>query len=286
MLSYRHSYHAGNHADLIKHLVQTLLIENLKCQNQPFVYIDTHSGGGLYDLSDEQANKTGEYKDGIAKLVLRGFNKSMPKPYTEMVMALNADQPKLRFYPGSPLIAQKLLRKQDQIKLFELHNAEAENLFNNMQGDARVKIFNQNGFDSLAGILPPEQNRGLVLIDPSYEVKQDYQDLVDAVSAALAKWPQGIFAIWYPVLGKARDQSQMLLEHFAKAASGNLLLAELAVEAQQQEFGMHGSGMAVFNAPENLQAEIEKHLKFIHQRIAKKVDGEKQGQYRTEWIKK
>ncbi|PVZ68435.1 23S rRNA (adenine(2030)-N(6))-methyltransferase RlmJ [Pelagibaculum spongiae] len=285
MLSYRHSYHAGNHADLIKHLVQTLLIEKLKTKDKPFIYIDTHSGGGLYDLASEQANKTGEYHDGIAKLVNRGFSKSMPLPFAELVRELNADQKKLRFYPGSPLIAQKLLRPQDKLLLMELHSKEVEVLQKNLQGDRRTRVLNQDGFASLIGALPPKPARGMVLIDPSYELKEDYYHLVETITDSVKRWPTGTFAIWYPILGKQRDRSGWLLRKLEKICQSNLLVAELTVDEQQPEFGMHGSGMAIINAPYQLDQNIEKHLELIHPKIAKNVDGKKLGGWKIQWIK-
>lgn len=267
LLSYRHSYHAGNHADVLKHSVMSLIIEKLKEKNKPFVFIDTHSGAGMYDLTTEQALKRSEFKTGIGKLLPGKSQFPELKDYFDLIMKLNPEN-HLRWYPGSPRLAAHLLRKQDRIILMELHNTEIDNLQKNMRGDVRIEIHHRNGFEGLVGILPPIPARGLVLIDPAYEVKEDYQQVVTSVQEASLRWPTGIYVIWYPILSAQRDRSSVMLQRLGKCDFKNLLVAELSVREQQQDVGMHGSGMVIINAPWQLDQRLTTLLPRLSHHLA------------------
>ncbi|MCU4674893.1 23S rRNA (adenine(2030)-N(6))-methyltransferase RlmJ [Catenovulum sp. 2E275] len=256
MLSYRHSFHAGNHADVLKHLVQLGVIEKLKQKNKPFVYLDTHSGRGIYDLASDEANKTSEYKQGIEQLLSQ--HSGRPELVQNYLDLLGVDkQGNCSQYLGSPELARLSLRDTDSLVLMELHNNEIRLLKQNMRADERVSVHHRDGFEGLGACVPPKPARGLVLIDPAYEVKQDYQQVVKQVSAAYKKWATGIYLIWYPVLASSRDYSHSLIKQLSAQGFKNMLKIELAVSEQQQDFGMHGSGMLVINAPFQLDLQIK-----------------------------
>lgn len=279
MLSYRHSFHAGNHADVLKHVTQVLILEKLKAKAKPFVYVDSHSGAGLYRLDSAEARKTAEYESGIGRLWSQQASFPEIATYLALIKALNADGG-LRCYPGSPAIASELLRERDQLVLMELHNREVELLRKNMGRDSRVSLHHRDGFEGLAAILPQPLRRGLVLIDPSYEIRGDYQQVVDSVVLSWQKWPVGIFAIWYPILSRQRNRSGWLLEQLAKIPFANLLVAELAVTDQAEDYGMHGSGVVIINAPWQLDQQLMALLPRLHLSLAQ----EGQGQTRVEWL--
>ncbi len=279
MLSYRHSFHAGNHADVLKHATQALILEKLKAKDKPFVYVDSHSGAGLYRLDSEEARKTAEYETGIGRLFAQLDDYPELSSYGAVIRQLN---PKgaLKYYPGSPAIAEAMLREQDQLVLMELHNREIDVLRKNMGRDRRATIHHRDGFEGLSAILPLAVRRGLVLIDPSYEIKEDYQDTLDAVISAWKKWPVGIFAIWYPILSRKRDRSRWLLEQLSRVPFANLLVAELAVSEQAEDYGMHGSGMVIVNAP----WQLDEHLSTLLPRLKDCLTPNGQGQCRVEWL--
>ncbi|MBU3823656.1 MAG: 23S rRNA (adenine(2030)-N(6))-methyltransferase RlmJ, partial [Candidatus Oceanisphaera merdipullorum] len=270
MLSYRHGFHAGNHADVLKHAVQSLILEALSVKDKGFSYIDTHAGAGGYELAHEWTQKKSEYLTGIAPLwqareqwpELVGYFAAISAMNRAMNTDGSLDNPEqLDFYPGSPKVAEYFKRPQDSLTLMELHNNEVELLRENMapQGgrsrshySARSKgptIHHQDGFSGLIGLLPPTLKRGLVLIDPPYELKEDYQTLVETLTQAYKRWPIGIYAIWYPLLAKDVDRSGALKTALASSGFKDILCAELSVSEQAQDFGMYGSGMMILNPP-------------------------------------
>lgn len=279
MLSYRHAFHAGNHADVLKHLTQCLIFESLKRKNKAFVCIDTHAGGGLYDLQADQAQKTSEYTGGIAQLWHEQDQWPTLKPYFKCVQAHNKNG-QLQYYPGSPEISRLMLREQDRLMLMELHNNEVEVLRDNMQGDERVAIHHRNGYEGLTALLPPTIRRGLVLIDPPYELQEDYMAVVNTVKEAHKRWATGTYAIWYPLLARQRDKSRMMLRELKRGGYKNLLIAELSTEAQADDYGMHGSGMAIINAPWQLDQQLESVLTDLAQRLGTN----NQGSSRVKWL--
>lgn len=267
MLSYRHSYHAGNHADVFKHIIMLLIIEKLKEKDKPFVFIDTHSGAGLYDLTSEQAMKRSEYETGIGRLLQTKEQFPELCDYFELISLLNPGHRLIR-YPGSPRIAAHLLHKRDRLILMEFHNSEIEHLRKNMRGDNRICIHHRDGFEGLVAVLPPEPARGLVLIDPAYEVKEDYKRVVSCMQEAYRRWSTGIYTIWYPILSTHRDKSSSMLQQLGQCDFKNLLIAELSVGEQRQDFGMHGSGMAIINAPWQLDQQLESILRKLYKVLA------------------
>ncbi|MBK5964086.1 23S rRNA (adenine(2030)-N(6))-methyltransferase RlmJ [Thiocystis minor] len=247
MLSYLHGFHAGNHADVLKHAVLALLLDALLVKPKSLVFLDSHAGSGVYDLTSKQARKTNESANGIGRLWAR--QESFPElaRYFDAIAALNPDGGYAR-YPGSPQLARHCLRADDRLILMELHKAEVQTLRHALGGDPRVNIHHRDGFEGLTALLPPKPPRGLVLIDPPYEVKTDVDRVANCLAAAHARWPAGSYAIWYPRLGVQRDQAARLMRKLSREIP-EFLIAELAVRPQTDDFGMHGSGMAIVNPP-------------------------------------
>jgi len=255
LLSYRHSFHAGNFADVIKHIVIVEVIEYLSQKDKAFVYIDTHAGAGLFHLKSEHAAKLQEYSNGIAKL--KPENWPELASYLACISSFNADG-SLQYYPGSPVIAQQLLREQDKAWLYELHPADFELLEDNIGHDRRIRLRQEDGFKGLPGLLPPLSRRGLILIDPPYEMKTDYDTVFKTVSHSHRKFATGTYAIWYPVVDRHRiDQLQ---DKFIRSGIKNIQRFELGLSADSVKRGMTASGMIVINPPWTLMAKMSQLL--------------------------
>ncbi|WP_261816398.1 23S rRNA (adenine(2030)-N(6))-methyltransferase RlmJ [Vibrio gallicus] len=275
MLSYRHSFHAGNHADVVKHIVQSLILDALKQKDKPFVYHDTHSGVGRYDLTHEWSEKTGEYKQGIAKI----WQHSMPQEldsYLNAIQVLNQDNA-LRYYPGSPRVARAQLRKQDRMILTELHPSDYPLLQQEFHRDRQVSIYQEDGFARLKASLPPKERRGLVLIDPPYELAHEYRDVVRAIAQSYKRWATGIYAIWYPVVN--RYDIDDMLEALKGLGINKILQIELGVSPDTNERGMTASGMIVINPPWKLESQMQAILPLLKQEIAPAT-----GHFKVEWV--
>jgi 23S rRNA (adenine2030-N6)-methyltransferase len=241
MLSYQHSYHAGNRADLHKHAALARLLHALTRKPRPITYMETHAGRGLYDLSSPEARKTGEAAQGILKA------RDLPAPYAEALAAARAEHGPMA-YPGSPLIARALLREGDRMHLMELHPAEHAALKAAFAGK-EAAIHKRDGFEGTLSLAPPSPRKGLVLIDPSYEVKSEYEAVPAFVRKLVAKWPEAAVLIWYPILAEAR--------HEALIAG----LAPLRFERDEMRFpgtkGMQGSGLVGINLPHGFRLGAE-----------------------------
>lgn len=244
MLSYRHSFHAGNFADVIKHLVLIEILAYFTRKETPFEYYDTHAGAGLYDLGSKQADKLQEYHDGIGRL--RTLDWPELKAYRNIVDACNKSAG-LKHYPGSPLIAQHWLREYDKAWLFELHPNDVQLLNRNAQDDKRIKIYQQDGYQGLIARLPPRSRRGLVLLDPPYEMKTDYRQVFETVQRAYKKFATGSYAVWYPVV--ERKRINWLLNQFQDSGIRNIQRFELGICADTGGRGMTAAGMIVVNPP-------------------------------------
>ena len=264
MLSYRHSFHAGNHADVLKHTVQSLIIESLKEKEKPFLYLDTHAGAGRYQLSSAHAERTGEYLEGIARIWQRDDLPAELEPYIEAVKAFNrGDQ--LRYYPGSPLIARHLLRPQDSMQLTELHPSDYPLLRNEFQKDERARVERADGYRQLKAKLPPVSRRGLVLIDPPYEIKSDYQAVVSGIQEGYKRFATGVYALWYPVV--LRQQIKRMLHDLEATGIRRILQIELAVRPDSDQRGMTASGMIVINPPWKLEQQMASVLPWLHKTL-------------------
>ncbi|EJL6480592.1 23S rRNA (adenine(2030)-N(6))-methyltransferase RlmJ [Vibrio cholerae] len=276
MLSYRHSFHAGNHADVLKHIVQSLILNSLQQKEKPFVYHDTHSGVGRYDLTHEWSEKTGEYKQGIARVWQQDNIPAELDSYLDAIRQLNQGET-LRYYPGSPRVARAHLREQDRIVLTELHPSDYPLLEQEFHRDRQVSIYKEDGFARLKASLPPQERRGLVLIDPPYELAKEYRDVVRAIAQSYKRWATGIYAIWYPVVNRC-DIDDML-EGLQGLEIRKILQIELGVAPDTNERGMTASGMIVINPPWTLESQMQTILPFLKQAIAPAT-----GHYKVEWV--
>jgi len=276
LLSYRHSFHAGNHADVIKHIVQSLILSSLQQKEKPFVYHDTHSGVGRYDLNHEWSEKTGEYKLGIGRLWDEVELPEELNNYLDAIKQLNEGN-ELQFYPGSPRVARAHLRKQDRMVLTELHPSDYPLLQQEFQRDRQVSIFKEDGFQRLKASLPPKERRGLVLIDPPYELAKEYRDVAQAIYQAHKRWATGIYAIWYPVVNRCDIED--MIESIKGLGIRKILQIELGVAPDTNERGMTASGMIVINPPWKLEQQMKTILPFLKDTIAPAT-----GHYTLDWV--
>jgi len=262
MLSYRHAFHAGNHADVLKHLVLVQLTRYLGQKDKPFMVIDTHAGAGAYALDSGYAVKLAEYKEGIGRLW--GHNDLPPAiaEYVDLVRRMNPDR-RLQAYPGSPFIALWTMREQDRLRLFELHSKDARLLQENFQDAGRqVIVESGDGFAGLKALLPPPSRRALVLIDPSYEDKQDYERVFHALKDSLTRFSGGTYALWYPQL--TRLDAHELPQRLKRLPVKSWLHVALRVSTPSKDgFGMHGSGMFVLNPPWTLYVTLAGVIPFL-----------------------
>jgi len=261
-MNYRHAYHAGNFADVVKHAALSLLIERLKAKEKPFRILDTHAGIGLYDLASPLAGKTGEWEGGIGKLLgpdlasvtlTRRLGEALA-PYLGVVRAVNPDG-RLRYYPGSPVIARTLLRPVDRLTAVELHPDDYRLLASRFAGDFQVKAIELDGWLALSGFLPPKERRGVVLVDPPYEQGDEFRVLAEGFEKAYRRWPTGVYALWYPVkeIGAVKNFVKRLYD----TDIPRLLGAELWVRERATEGRFNGTGLILCNPPFKLDETLD-----------------------------
>ena len=248
MLSYRHAFHAGNHADVLKHAILVQLLTYLTQKDKPLWFVDTHAGAAVYALDEGYATKNAEYQSGIARLWERTDLPPALADYVAQVRVLNADG-KLRRYPGSPQLALQLLRRQDRLRMFELHSTESQLLQQYFREDAPRAIAQAgDGYAGLQAVLPPPSRRALVLIDPSYEDKNDYRRVLAALRDAQKRFRAGVYALWYPQV--QRRESRQLPEQLKQLQDKDWLHVSLSVKKPLAGgLGLHGSGMFILNPP-------------------------------------
>jgi 23S rRNA (adenine2030-N6)-methyltransferase len=263
LLSYQHAYHAGNFADLIKHVVLVEILEHLVKKNKPFDYIDTHAGAGLYDLHSTEASKLAEYEQGIGKLKAQQWPQLCA--YFNAIAAVNRGQG-MRYYPGSPMLASQYLRAGDKAWLYELHPRDFTLLQKRFDSERQVKVYCQDGLQGVLAKVPPLSRRGLVLIDPSYELKSEYEKVFVTVHKAWQKFATGIYAIWYPVVD--RRIINKLESNFINSGIKNIQRFELAVAADADASGMTASGMIVINPPWGLYKKMQQVLPALAAAVA------------------
>ena len=255
-MNYRHAFHAGNFADVFKHIIITRILVHLREKATPFRVIDTHAGEGLYDLSGEEASRTGEWRDGIGRLVhasLPAETAALVAPYLAVVRACNrADE--LRYDPGSPVLARPLLRPQDRLIACELEPRAAAALSRHLRGSPAAKAVSIDGWIALSAYVPAMERRGLVIVDPPFEQPDDLIRLADGATAAHRKWPTGIYLMWYPI--KDQDGADRFIRRLRRAGMEKCLRVELAVAAPRPDGGLSACGMAVVNPPWMLAAEV------------------------------
>ena len=270
MLSYRHAFHAGNFADVLKHIVLLEVLDYLAQKEKPFCVIDTHAGAGKYALDSDYALKTREFDTGIAQLWQRDDLPPSVANYVNLQKRFNANA-QFKHYAGSPLLIKQLLRAKDKLHLFELHSTEVGLLKTTMKNDKRVQIEHTDGLKNSLALLPPIERRGLVLIDPSYEMKSDYANVVKTLIQMHKRFATGTYALWYPVIDRARNQT--LESTLQKSGITNIQLFELGIVADNSVRGMTASGMIVINAPWNLVTTMQTVLPWLTETLGENGAG-------------
>lgn len=267
MLSYRHAFHAGNHADVLKHYVLSLVLAYFKQKPAPFWVIDTHAGAGMYALASTFAQKNAEFETGIARLFAAENLPESLENFIEIIKKYNENN-RLNFYPGSPKIAESFLRKDDKLRLFELHPSDCKLLIENFAAkDRQTKIEIQDGFVGIKACLPPQPKRAVVLIDPPYELKDDYSHVVDCLQDSLRRFATGTYCIWYPLL--QRPEPLAMVDALKRLQANNWLNISLNVQAPSADgYGMHGSGMLIVNPPYTLPKTLEAAMPVLAQLLA------------------
>lgn len=274
-MNYRHAYHAGNHADVVKHVTLARLIALIARKDNPFVYLDSHAGVGLYDLRGDQASRTGEWQEGVGRL-WRAVDAPAPlNDYLGVLRAMNPDG-ELRHYPGSPELARVLSRAQDRLHLNEKHPEDGELLKDNMRGDRRVAVHRGEGWQVPRALLPTREKRALLLIDPPFEQPDDFERCVQALDEAHGRMRQAIVAIWYPI--KDRRQLKRFYQRLEKSAAPKLLRAELYVHSPDDAGRLTGSGLVISNPLWGLEDELRELLPWLASLL-----GQSEGGWTLDW---
>jgi 23S rRNA (adenine2030-N6)-methyltransferase len=284
-MNYQHAFHAGNFADVHKHIVLTRVLDYLRQKPAAFRVVDTHAGAGRYDLFRPQAARSGEWRDGIARLFAMPRSgatgtdaaQALIAPYLDIVAALNPGGP-LRLYPGSPLIVKALLRRQDRLIACELEPSAAASLEAVLRGDARAKALAMDGWMALFANIPPKERRGLVVIDPPYEESMDFARLSQTVAQAHRKWANGVYLLWYPI--KTRAAPDALARRLRRLAVPKILRCELTITPPRADGALAGSGLIIVNPPFPLQRELQVVLPVLTRLLAP------MGAYRLDWLSK
>jgi 23S rRNA (adenine2030-N6)-methyltransferase len=275
MLSYQHAFHAGNHADVLKHLALVLTLDHLRQKPAPLELIDTHAGAGLYALDSDWAQKTREYEGGIGRLWGQA---GLPEPlmrYLQCIRAANAGE-KLQKYPGSPWLMHQALREQDRLWLFELHAADAEQLTRRWSRDRRVQVGHEDGLAGALARLPPASRRGLVLVDPAYETRGEYVEVLRFLDGAMRRFATGVVLLWYPIL--ERSAVRRLERDIAQRVQRPVQLFELTVASSRSGRGMTGSLLLAINPPYRLMEQMRACLPAL----ARVIGGQSEGAWRAE----
>jgi len=287
-MNYRHAFHAGNFADVLKHTVMLALIEAMQSKPTPFCLIETHAGSGSYALDGREAGKTGEFREGISRLLYPDLHASGAKSgslppllrrWLDSILAIPGNEDGLKVYPGSPLQAANAIRQIDSAQLCELHPEEATLLQALFHRDARIHVHQRDGYEALNGLLPPKEKRGLVLIDPPYEAQEaEYKRIEQAIKASMQRWPTGVYAIWYPI--KQRSQVQPFLRWLPRSGAKRVLRAELMVYPDESPIRLNGSGMVILNAPWKLDEVLREPM----QAMARLLSRERPAEWRLDWL--
>jgi len=277
MLSYRHGFHAGNFADVFKHAILSLLVQGFLRKDKPFLYLDTHAGAGRYDLSSVMAKKNREYASGISRLWGRTELPSALQPYLEAVKALN-DTEELKTYPGSPRLVGHFLRTKDRMVLCELHSKEAEHLKEEFEGDRQTAVHPIDGYKALKSFLPPLERRGLILIDPAFELKDERARLLEALAEGYKRFPTGTYAIWYPI--QDRQTVDWFYRQLVRTGIRNILKTELRIFGEDLPLRMNGTGMVIINPP----WQLDEQLKSLGPWLWELLSPEGLGGFKLDWL--
>jgi 23S rRNA (adenine2030-N6)-methyltransferase len=276
-MNYRHAFHAGNHADVLKHLVLSRLLALLAKKDAPYAYLDSHAGIGLYDLRGDQATRTGEWLEGIQRVWQADDVPALFDDYLGVIRALNPDG-QLRYYPGSPEVARELSREQDRLQLNEKHPEDGQLLKANMKYDRRVAVHLGEGWHVPRALLPTAQKRAVLLIDPPFEQADELQRCAQAMKESIARMRQAVVAIWYPI--KDQRQLKRFYQDLQGTGAPKLLRVELLVHAADNaDVGLNGSGLAIANPPWGLEDELRSVLPWLGQNL-----GQTQGGWKLDWL--
>lgn len=276
-MNYRHAYHAGNFADVVKHAVVALIIEHLKRKDGAFLYLDTHAGIGTYGLDSEQAGKTGEWRSGIGRILATTGGPSAIAPYLDVIARMNRGAGEPTRYPGSPMLAACLARAQDRLALCELHPDDGAALKRLFAGDKRVGVHKMDGYEALKAFLPPPERRGLVLIDPPFEKRDEFERMRNGMRHALGRWPTGLFALWYPI----KDSAPVERFHADLAMLGlpPTLVAEIRIAPAGDPAPLKGCGLVLINPPWKLDEALAELLPWLAATLTPGA-----GSHRLEWL--
>ena len=282
-MNYRHAFHAGGFADVIKHIVLVRILIYLQEKPAAFRVIDSHAGAGLYDLTSDEAQRSGEWLTGIARIMQARFSDAafaLLKPYLDIVRAFNTGG-ELAAYPGSPLFTRALLRPQDRLTACEIEPRARAHLIDGLRRDAQARVVDLDGWTALPAFVPPNERRGLVLIDPPFEARDEFERMAEGFAKAFAKWPTGTYVLWYPA--KSRRASDELADRVAEAAAlarpaGKGLRLEFSIAPQTAESALTSTGLLIVNPPWTLASE----LKTILAELTKPLGQGGPGRYRLE----
>ncbi|MCQ9424792.1 23S rRNA (adenine(2030)-N(6))-methyltransferase RlmJ [Pseudomonas sp. LJDD11] len=276
-MNYRHAFHAGNHADVLKHIVLTRLIALMSRKEQPFAYIDTHAGIGLYDLQGDEATRTGEWVEGIGRLWEATDLPAAAAGYMDVLRHMNRKTGELRYYPGSPELARRLSREQDRVLLNEKHPDDGALLKDNMKFDRRVAVHLGEGWHVPRALLPVQEKRAVMLIDPPFEQLDELKRCSVALKEAIGRMRQTVATIWYPI--KDPRQLKRFYQDLAETGAPKLLRVELYVHPLETQASLNGSGLAIANPPWGLEEELRELLPYLAEKL-----GQTQGGWKMDWL--
>jgi 23S rRNA (adenine2030-N6)-methyltransferase len=276
-VNYLHAFHAGNFADVHKHIVLLMLLEHLRKKPKSFFVLDTHAGRGLYDLKSDEAQRGDEWQGGVAKVVASQLNVPEITAYLQAIQRSPSGERALRFYPGSPLLIAQGLRDNDRAVFVEQQPEEAAALKNELRGRARVSVLAEDGYAAIKANLPPKENRGLVLIDPPFEVADEFERLAKALIFGLDRWPNGMFCAWYPI--KADASHTRFHQQLKSSGLKKLLISEFNIKPPDSPLGLNGSGLLIANPPYQLDERMREMLPALRRVLS--TDG---GNVRVEWL--
>lgn len=279
-MNYRHAYHAGNFADVMKHASLALILNYLKLKEKPFFVLDTHAGTGATDLGGVEAQKTGEFRDGIARILTDPAPHEALVPYLTALTELGFTKETPTLYPGSPLIAHHLTRPQDRLAFCELHPEDADTLRGAFRRDARAKVHEIDGYTALKAMLPPKERRGLILIDPPFEQRSEFEQILQEIELSLSRFETGTFMIWYPI--KDPSISGAFIDQLEQNGPAKTLRAELFIRASDDPTRMSGCGLIIINPPYTLPDQLQSLFTWLADRLAQ----EPGARARVAWLKK
>jgi 23S rRNA (adenine2030-N6)-methyltransferase len=277
-MNYRHIYHAGNFADVFKHCVLIVLAQSLLKKTGPILFLETHAGIGKYDLTSAVAQKTREYENGATRIYNLHNNLPTIKTYQNIIHIINAHTKTLHFYPGSPLIIRYLMRTQDYMALIELHQEDIKLLKRCFYQDQQVAVHLANGYHSLKAFLPPKHGRSLILIDPPFEEKNEFEQIITGLQIALKRFSNGVYMIWYPI--KNTSKTKDFYKKLKTIECKNILAIELTISKTVVNSGLNSCGLIIINIPWQLELKLKPVISWLSRTLALDPTGE----YKIKWL--